>query len=182
MAGLENILNKIIEDAKTKADEIIKEAEEKQHLVVEKREDDAKFLTDKINEISKKEREDILKRAKSSAELKARDNILAEKHKLIDKVLEEAVAELENLSEEDFIKFVKNNIKGVEDKNSILDVPSKYRDAVKNADLGFKVSETDVERGFVLHNGNLIYNGDFKSIVKSEREDLEKFLAEKLFS
>lgn len=182
MAGLENILNKIIEDAKTKADEIIKEAEEKQHLVVEKREDDAKFLADKINEISKKEREDILKRAKSSAELKARDNILAEKHKLIDKVLEEAVAQLENLSEEDFIKFVKNNVQGVEDKNSILDVPSKYRDAVKNADLGFKVSETDVERGFVLHNGNLIYNGDFKSIVKSEREDLEKFLAEKLFS
>ena len=182
MAGLENILNKIIEDAKTKADEIIKEAEEKQHIIVEKREDDAKFLADKINEISKKEREDILKRAKSSAELKARDNILAEKHKLIDKVLEEAVAELENLSEEDFIKFVKNNVKGVEDKNSILDVPSKYRDAVKNADLGFKVSETDVERGFVLHNGNLIYNGDFKSIVKSEREDLEKFLAEKLFS
>ena len=171
MAGLENILNKIIEDAKTKADEIIKEAEEKQHLVVEKREDDAKFLADKINEISKKEREEILKRAKSSAELKA-----------IDKVLEEAVAELENLSEEDFIKFVKNNVKGVEDKNSILDVPSKYRAAVKNADLDFKVSETDVERGFVLHNGNLIYNGDFKSIVKSEREDLEKFLAEKLFS
>lgn len=182
MAGLENILNKIIEDAKTKADEIIKEAEEKQHLVVEKREDDAKFLADKINEISIKEREDILKRAKSSAELKARDDILAEKHKLIDKILKKAVAQLEDLSEEDFVKFVKNNVQGVEDKNSILDVPSKYRDAVKNANLGFKVSETDVERGFVLHNGNLIYNGDFKSIVKSEREDLEKFLAEKLFS
>ena len=182
MAGLENILNKIIEDAKTKADEIIKEAEEKQHLVVEKREDDAKFLADKINEISIKEREDILKRAKSSAELKARDDILAEKHKLIDKILKKAVAQLENLSEEDFVKFVKNNVKGVEDKNSILDVPSKYRAAVKNANLGFKVSETDVERGFVLHNGNLIYNGDFKALVKSEREDLEKFLAEKLVS
>ena len=60
MAGLENILNKIIEDAKTKADEIIKEAEEKQHLVVEKRDDDAKFLADKINEISKKEKSYML--------------------------------------------------------------------------------------------------------------------------
>ena len=182
MAGLENILNKIIEDAKTKADEIIKEAEEKQHIVVEKREDDAKFLADKINEISIKEREELLKRAKSSAELKARDDILSEKHKVIDEVLEKAIGELENLSEEDFVKFVKNNVEGVEEKNSILDVPSKYRDAVKKADLGFKVSDTDVERGFVLHNGNLIYNGDFKALVKSEREDLEKFLAEKLFS
>ena len=179
MAGLENILNKIIEDAKTKADEIIKEAEEKQHIIVEKREDDAKFLADKINEISIKEREELLKRAKSSAELKARDDILSEKHKVIDEVLEKAIGELENLSEEDFVKFVKNN---VEDKNSILDVPSKYRDAVKKADLRFKVSDTDVERGFVLHNGNLIYNGDFRSLVKSEREELEKFLAEKLFS
>ena len=86
------------------------------------------------------------------------------------------------MSEEDFVKFVKNNVEGVEDKNSILDVPSKYRAAVKKADLGFKVYDTDVERGFVLHNGNLIYNGDFRSLVKSEREELEKFLAEKLFS
>lgn len=182
MAGLENILNKIIEDANKKADEIIKKAEEKRDSIIEKREDDAKFLADKIDAISKKEREDILKRAKSGAELKSRDDILAEKHKLIDKILEKAIIELENLSEEDFVKYVKNNVSGVEDKNSILDVPSKYRDAIKNANLGFKVSDTDVERGFVLHNGNLVYNGDFKSIVKSEREDLEKFLAEKLFS
>ncbi|OLR64471.1 V-type ATP synthase subunit E [Peptoniphilus porci] len=182
MAGLENILNKIIEDAKTKADEIIVEAEDKKNTIVENRKDDAKFLADKINEISKREREDILKRVKSSAELKARDDILAEKHKVIDRVLEKAIVELENLSEEDFVKFVKNNVEGVEDKNSILDVPSKYREAVKNANLGFKVSDEDVDRGFVLHNGNLIYNGDFRAIVKSEREELEKFLAEKLFS
>lgn len=182
MAGLENILNKIIEDAKTKADEIIAEAEDKKNTIVEKRKDDAKFLADKINEISKREREDILKRAKSRAELKARDDVLAEKHRVIDRVFEKAIVELENLSEEDFVKFVKNNVEGVEDKNSILDVPSKYREAVKNANLGFKISDKDVDRGFVLHNGNLIYNGDFRAIVKSEREELEKFLAEKLFS
>lgn len=182
MAGLENILNKIIEDAKTKADEIIAEAEDKENTIVEKRKDDAKFLADKINEISKREREDILKRAKSSAELKARDDVLAEKHKVIDRILEKAIVELENLSEEDFVEFVKNNVEGVDDKNSILDVPSKYREAVKNANLGFKVSDKDVDRGFVLHDGNLIYNGDFRAIVKSEREELEKFLAEKLFS
>lgn len=182
MAGLENILNKIIEDAKTKADEIIAEAEDKKNTIVEKRKDDAKFLADKINEISKREREDILKRAKSRAELKARDDVLAEKHRVIDRVLEKAIVELENLSEKDFVKFVKNNVEGVEDKNSILDVPSKYREAVKNANLGFKISDKDVDRGFVLHNGNLIYNGDFRAIVKSEREELEKFLAEKLFS
>ena len=34
MAGLENILNKIIEDANKKADEIIKKAEEKRDSII----------------------------------------------------------------------------------------------------------------------------------------------------
>ena len=63
-----------------------------------------------------------------------------------------------------------------------LDIPKKYRDAVEKADLGFKISDKDMKSGFVLNKDNLIYNGDFRSLVKSEREDLEKFLAEKLFS
>ena len=181
MAGLENILNKITEDAEKKAEEIIKEAEDKKIKIIENREDDAKKLSDKLYEVSKKEGEDILKRAKSGAELEARDKILSEKHKKIDEILELAIKELDNLSEEDFVKYVRNNVEGIENEDSVLDVPDKYRDAIKKADLGFQISDKDVERGFILHNNNLNYNGNFKSIVKSEREDLEQFLAEKLF-
>ncbi|MDU3751460.1 MAG: V-type ATP synthase subunit E, partial [Peptoniphilus rhinitidis] len=95
MAGLENILNKITEDAEKKAEEIIKEAEDKKIKIIENREDDAKKLSDKLYEVSKKEREDILKRAKSGAELEARDKILSEKHKKIDEILELAIKELD---------------------------------------------------------------------------------------
>lgn len=182
MAGLENILNKIIKDAEDKAQSIIKDAEEKRVSIIENRKEDGKHLANKIDEISKREREDILKRSKSSAELKSRDDILAEKNRIIDEVLEKVIKELENLSEDDYVKFVKNNLKDVDVKGSTIDVPKKYRNAIKNANLGFDISDKDIESGFVLNKENLVYNGDFRSLVKSEREDLEKYLAEKLFS
>ena len=182
MAGLENILNKIIKYAEDKAQSIIKDAEEKRVSIIENRKEDGKHLANKIDEISKREREDILKRSKSSAELKSRDDILAEKNRIIDEVLEKVIKELENLSEDDYVKFVKNNLKDVDVKGGTIDVPKKYRDAIKNANLGFDISDKDIDSGFVLNKENLVYNGDFRSLVKSEREDLEKYLAEKLFS
>ncbi|WP_277218238.1 V-type ATP synthase subunit E [Peptoniphilus vaginalis] len=182
MAGLENILNKIIKDAEEKAQLIIKEAEEKEKTIIENREEEGRFLANKIGEIAEREREDILKRSKSSEELKARDKILSEKNRIIDEVLEKVVSELENLSEDDFVKFLKNNLRDENLKGGTIDIPPKYRVAVEKADLGFKISDKDLKRGFVLNKDNLIYNGDFRSLVKSEREDLEKFLAEKLFS
>lgn len=182
MAGLENILNKIIKDAEEKAQLIINEAEEKEKTIIENREEEGRFLANKIGEIAEREREDILKRSKSSEELKARDKILSEKNRIIDEVLEKVVSELENLSEDDFVKFLKNNLGDENLKGGTIDIPKKYRVAVEKADLGFKISDKDLKRGFVLNKDNLIYNGDFRSLVKSEREDLEKFLAEKLFS
>ena len=182
MAGLENILNKIIKDAEEKAQLIIKEAEEKEKTIIENREEEGRFLANKIGEIAEREREDILKRSKSSEELKARDKILSEKNRIIDEVLEKVVSELENLSEDDFVKFLKNNLGDENLKGGTIDIPQKYRDAVEKADLGFKISDKDLKSGFVLNKDNLIYNGDFRSLVKSEIEDLEKFLAEKLFS
>lgn len=182
MAGLENILNKIIKDAEEKAQLIIKEAEEKEKTIVENRKNDASFLADKIGEIAKREREDIFKRSKSSEELKARDKILSEKNRIIDEVLEKVVDELENLSEDDFVKFLKNNLGDENLRGGTIDIPKKYRAAVEKADLGFEISNKDIKSGFVLEKDNLIYNGDFRSLVKSEREDLEKYLAEKLFS
>ena len=182
MAGLENILNKIIKDAEEKSQLIIKEAEEKKTSIIENREEDGRFLANKIDKIAEREREDIFKRSKSSEELKARDKILSEKNRIIDEVLDKVVEELENLSEDDFVKFLKNNLGDENLKGGTIDIPKKYRDAVEKADLGFKISDKDMKSGFVLNKDNLIYNGDFRSLVKSEREDLEKFLAEKLFS
>ena len=151
MAGLENILNKIIKDAEEKAQLIIKEAEEKEKTIIENREEEGRFLANKIGEIAEREREDILKRSKSSEELKARDKILSEKNRIIDEVLEKVVSELENLSEDDFVKFLKNNLGDENLKGGTIDIPQKYRDAVEKEDLGFKISDKDLKSGSVSY-------------------------------
>ena len=52
MAGLENILNKIIKDAEEKAKLIIKEAEEKENTIIKDRKEDGRFLANKIERIA----------------------------------------------------------------------------------------------------------------------------------
>lgn len=182
MKGLDNILAKITDDAEKKADVIIKEAEKKRDEIIESgkvkgRKDASKILRD-----TREERNNILSRSSSQAKLKARDMIIKAKQDKIEELLNEVLKELENLEDKDFISYIKNNLKNVNlTENDELDVPNRYREAVKASDLKVKISDRDVDNGFKLHKDNVLYNGDFKSVLESSREDLEQFLAEELF-
>lgn len=182
MKGLENIIDKIKGEAKEEAEKIINKAEEEKREILENSNAKAKAEADRIINRAEIDSEGILKRAKSSKELQARDKILKAKQDKIDEVLRKVLEELKNLSNEDFINYVKNSIEGIDiSKDAVLKVPERYKDAIEKANLGFKISDENVDEGFTLNYKNLQYNGDFKSILSSKREDLELFLAEKLF-
>ncbi len=53
-------------------------------------------------------------------------------------------------------------------------------DQVKALDLPFKISDRTVESGFAFVENDLIYNGDFSSLVEFMREDLEGQIASQL--
>ncbi|MGI5949480.1 V-type ATP synthase subunit E [Peptoniphilus sp.] len=182
MKGLDNILAKITDDAQNKADVIIKVAEERRDEIIEDGKEKGRKKVAQIYRDTRNERNKILARSTSQAKLKARDMIISAKQEKVQELLNEVLKELENLSEEDFISYVKNNLKDVTlSEDDELEVPKRYKEAVKSAGLGVKISDKDVENGFKLHKGNILYNGDFEYVLESSREDLEKYLAEELF-
>lgn len=182
MAGLDNILAKIKDDAEKQADVIVKEAEAKRENIIKSGKDKGRKAVYQILRVTREQRNNILMRASSQAKLKARDMIISAKQSKIDEVLNKVLHELDNLSEEEFINYIKNNLKDINlSEKDVIDVPKKYREAIKTANLGVTVSDKDVQNGFKLHKDNVLYNGDFKSILESSREDLEKYLAEELF-
>ena len=60
-------------------------------------------------------------------------------------------------------------------------IPKKYYEDIKKEDLDLNISSEFIESGFLVKKGNLIYNGDFSSIVDSMREDLMPLISDELF-
>ena len=175
-----NILEKIKSDAKAQADSIIEEAEKKAQRIIdeaiETEKDSAALNTIK----TKREAEALVEKTLTSAELKARDLKLSASQEIINKVLERVKDKLKNLDKDSYIKYLKRNLKDFQGKDIEIMVQKDKLDQVKALDLPFKISDRTVESGFAFVENDLIYNGDFSSLVEFMREDLEGQIASQL--
>lgn len=107
MAGLDNLVNKIADEAKLEADEIILQAENKAKALRE----EAKLLLDKeaerLEAKNELQRNLIKEQLKSGAELRARNNRLATKQAVIAQIFQEVYSEL-------VMKFYREGIRAIE--------------------------------------------------------------------
>lgn len=102
MVGLEKITEKIIADAKARADEIIADAEQKCREIDEACELKKQQIEQKIESDAVKEGESIKMRAKSGIAMNRRDSMLALRANLIDLAFVEAQKEILNLDAEQY--------------------------------------------------------------------------------
>ncbi|EFI41635.1 V-type ATP synthase subunit E [Peptoniphilus sp. oral taxon 386] len=182
MSNLDNLINKIETDSVKKSEEILSQANQKASEIISENEERAKTEAKKIIDRANKDSEKILDKAISGAELKARDMVLEAEQKIVDRVFETVIDRLENLSDEEYITYVKNSIANVKlTSNSVLIVPERYKQAVKNADFGIEISDESVKSGFALLMGNILYNNKFEDIVEVKKSDFEMEVFEKLF-
>ncbi|MBP2025384.1 V-type ATP synthase subunit E [Peptoniphilus stercorisuis] len=183
MSNLENITEKIINDAEKESVELVKNAEEKAKTIIEKEELEANKKAEKLLNKASIEAKDVIEKTLSSANLEARDIVLDAKEKVVDRVFSLAIKELENLSTEDYIKYLKEKLKNINIKDdAVLFVPEKYKDAVLSENLNIKVSDETVESGFSILSGKVMYNNEFSSLVNANKGDLEFEVVEKLFN
>ncbi|WP_040212208.1 V-type ATP synthase subunit E [Clostridium polynesiense] len=111
MSNLNNITNKILSDAKQKSEEIIKESREEEEKIIEKMIQEARIIETEILERAKRESATKKERIISNSQLKVRNEKLEAKQKIIDKVFEKAVEELNNMSIEAFNDYLVERIK-----------------------------------------------------------------------
>ena len=183
MSNLENLTQKILDDANNRAS-IIKEDSEK---------DNKKIIDSKINEANDKKSKLIEKAASeagllkervvSNAELKIRNEKLKAKQQVIERVFNLAKTKLENLSEDDFVNYLSKTLKNINlQGNEILVVPQRLRQKVITLGLPLIVSQEEtIDSGFLVKCDGIILNYNFNSLVDYYRDDLEAEIAQSLF-
>lgn len=182
MSNLNNLISKILNDAKEEADKIVKSAEEKakQKYDLEIKKVAAKKQT--LVENARRERELLSDRIKSSANLKARNEKLKAKQIVIDKVINKLKTKLVNMNEKEYINYLNQNI----DKKSItgkeLIVKKEFLNKVKKEFPSAKVKENEfVTSGFVIEENGIQENYTFEVKLDFMRDELEVEISKLLF-
>ena len=183
MSSLDNLTAKILNDAKEKAAEIVKnaeaQAEEKFNSSLKK----IDSRKEDILEAAAKERELISERIKASAGLKARNEKLKAKQTVIERVIGRLKDRL-NLNEEEYMNYLRKNIDTASfNENKKLIVKKEYIGRVKNEFPGIQVAEDEsVSSGFIIEENGIQENYTFEVKLDFMRDELEVEISKLLFS
>ncbi len=193
----EQVIEKILADAKAEAEKIKKQAGQKQA------DEQAKF-DEQLKEHEKQTKalaEKLANEKKLHLLAAARMNIakehLAEKNKILDEVFDQARQQLQSLPDEQYRRLVTNLIlEAVEtgDEEVIIDKEEKRIDAAlidqvnsklasdRKGNLKLSEDKMPLGGGFILRRGKVKTNVSFGVLLSRARKELEIELAKELFS
>lgn len=193
MEGMERIRESILAEARTQAEAIIKEAEDKVKEMEIQAEKRAEELTKNRLERAGVEAQEAQKRMLSMAELELKKQSLEAKQSIIDQAFDKALVKLNNLPEEKYAAMIVSalgsvGIKGGEE----LIVPPQDREKFQkgllkkiNDKLGFELKLSDEDRGiqggFIVKVDGVEINNSFETLLRMEREKVESEIADILF-
>lgn len=188
------IANKIVEDARVKSSAIIADGEIKAKNILEENNKEIEkmlFITDK-----KAQEEGSLQKQRKiqNIKLQLRDEKLSAKQDVINEVLNKSVERLNNLTDNEFLKFFvkslsENSFKGtgrviINSKRENV-ITEKFIEVI-NDELEINLSLCNTNKlieddGFIIEQGNIKYNFTFKAIVNSLKDELTKYISKELF-
>ncbi|MCK9478822.1 MAG: V-type ATP synthase subunit E [Firmicutes bacterium] len=165
MAGLESIIQKIIDDATQKASSITENAKIKGEQIakgakkhISEKEETAKKL---VAQTAKVRAERII----ASAQLEGKKQYLAAKQALIDDVFSKSASKLAMLETAEYEKLISEMSKGIDGEVVLLS-----RD-----------KEKGTGGGFIIKKGKVEYNFSFEALAKNAKEKLESDVISILF-
>lgn len=196
MTGIERIIEKILADAKARAEEIYKETDARKNELLEQATARAKADAERIsarNKISAEERES---RLISAYHLEARKLMLQTKQNQIDKVFSLALDKLCALPAEDRVKFLSKicAVSSHTGKELII------LNAKEHAEIGAEVEimanslteatanlrladfNYDIVGGVVLKDGNTETNATYDTMLKIIRDQISGEISDILFN
>ncbi len=187
MNNEKKIIDKIIADANSKAQEILTEAQLEVSKKIEAAELKAKKELDAELDIAKVEAVKAKAKEISSRDMIAKKKILETKQQLIDEAIKSAKEKLLSLGDKEVESTIIAMLKQANVDNTIdVILSQKYGIDLKNAieNAGYKISSEirDISGGFILKKGDIEYNYSFEAIIAVQREELEQIAAKILFN
>lgn len=198
MSDIEKLKDRIIGEAKEKAEKIKNEAEQNAYEIENEAKKSAVEIIDNAKEKALKEGNNQKDRIKADSELEARNREIAVKQKVIDMVFDRAVYKISSMGKYEYTNFVKNLLlNNVEtgDEEIIISEMDKSRleldmiDEVneyflsinKKGNLTIKVDEDIISPGFILRGNGVEINCTIDSIVMSLRDRIDTEIANIIF-
>lgn len=170
MSNLDNITNKILEDARAQAQRLIADAERQGLRRIEEQTSNARQEAEEMIEKAKEESALIKDRIQTGAEREARDLVLSAKQEVIEKVFARAKKRLAEMSDEDYRKAITRVLRTHKVEGMVLQLPKGRSYEAEGVTV-----ETDptLESGFRLVTGGIRANYDYAALVDYLRESLE---------
>ncbi len=183
MSNLDNLVQKILDDAQERANAIIEDANKVKEDIIESKVKVANENKKRIIERATAEANLLKERVISGAELKVRNEKLKAKQTVIDRVFDLAKESLKKLDEDKYISYLTNTLKTLKlNGDEVLVVPEKMKKKVKTLGLFIKVSDNEaVDSGFLIKGKGIMLNYTFDSLIEHYREELETEIAQSLF-
>ncbi len=188
--ALEDIVNRVVGDAKKTADEIRDKARTEVAQATAEAKKKAESVKANVLAEAKAEAKREEKRVLSLARLEARNIVLSQKRTVIDAVFDEVIEKLKSFSDNEYRDLIKRMILKVAsegDEELILSSIDKKRvgngfvdevNAVlkaqgKKGELALSKETREIEGGFILKKGKVELNNSFSALTEMARENLE---------
>jgi vacuolar-type H+-ATPase subunit E/Vma4 len=189
----EQVIEKILSDAKAEADKIKNQAQAKQsqqQAETDKRLDEYRKQTEAL---AQKAGADAREQVLSAARMELAKENLAEKAKIFDEVFVEAQQQLKKLGDDEYRKLMVKLMAGAietGDEEVIIDANEKRIDqslidqvnSQKKSNLKLSGQKENIGGGFILKRGKIKNNLSLAVLLGQAREQLEIELAGKLFA
>ena len=187
MGNGQNIIDKILSDARAEAAKIEEAAMAEAEAIISAAQAKAEKEAIKAEEAGKDDAEKAASKEISSAQMKAKQMILATKQQCIEEIVAAAKAQLNGLEGAEYKVVILSMLTGAkveEGSEIVLSAVDKEAFGKDIEKLGYKVAEEtrEVGSGFVIKKGDIEYNYSFESIISVEKEDIDQAAAKILFA
>lgn len=193
MDGIKEIREKIILDAKTKAEEYKKQALADAENINKSNKEKAERQKAILSEKAAAEAEAYYKRLISMSELKLKQENLKLRQEIIDKTFDSAYNKLSSLSKDEYIDMIKKLIiKFVSTGNEEVILGSMYEKEAKamineiNKENKYSLKVVDEDKkikvGFILKSEFIEINNDFEALLRNQKEEDTLEIVEILFN
>lgn len=197
MNGIGRISQRILDDARAEALQIIKDAKDKARSLQEKRAIESEKANKKLYEDYETRARERKRRMVAAAQLEMRKELLSVKQDMIDKAMDAVQSAIMDMPKDQYRKIIMDMMidstqgneevffssvdSGRLDISIIDEVNQTLKSQGKIGKLTLSSDKGSFQGGFILKSGGVEINNSFESIIRMGRDEVESGLAEILF-
>ncbi len=183
MSNLDNLTAKILADAKEKAARIVENAKAEAEAKIAEELRLAEAESEKIAADAELEAARRAGQIVTGNALAMRDENLAAKREMLDKVFTEALKRLNDMPKEEFEKFLSGYLSKLELSGESLYLPAKYGITQVPAEgVALGSDSRAIDGGFILSKDGIEQNHTFEALLRYYRDEMESEVLKILYA